>query len=256
MQQGNVEPCEVLEWDTRFFGSRIARVRGDTLTQGQVRQIDAWCRQNGVRCLYFLSRSDDSGTTRVAEDSNFRLVDIRMTFGYKVSDSVGDAKSCANGAAIVRPSRLEDIAALQSIAREIYRDTRFYYDAHFPRPLCDSLYETWIKRSCEGYADVVLVAELDREPVGYVSCHLNGEPRTGRIGLVGVANRAQGRGVGRTLILGSLEWFLKQGVKEISVVTQGRNCAAQRLYQRCSFVTQAVQLWYHKWYARSGVADE
>jgi len=254
MQQEYVDPCEVLEWDTRFFGFRIARVRGDTLTQDQAKNIDTWCRQHGVRCLYFLSRSDDAGTTRLAEASCFRLVDIRMTFEYKAT-SLRSAESYANGTIIVRPSRLEDIPRLQIIAREIYQDTRFYYDEHFSKHLCDSLYETWIKRSCEGYADVVFVAELNREAIGYVSCHLNNEPRTGRIGLVGVSSVAQGRGIGRTLLLRACEWFLGQRVQWITVVTQGRNCAAQRLYQQCGFLTRTVQLWYHKWYTPSGVAN-
>jgi hypothetical protein len=31
-------------------------------------------------------------------------------------------------------------------------------------------------------------------------------------------------------------------------VTQGRNLAAQRLYQRTGFLIRDLQLWYHKWY--------
>ena len=34
----------------------------------------------------------------------------------------------------------------------------------------------------------------------------------------------------------------------MKVVTQGRNIAGQRLYQRCGFLTRSVELWYHKWY--------
>jgi ribosomal protein S18 acetylase RimI-like enzyme len=37
------------------------------------------------------------------------------------------------------------------------------------------------------------------------------------------------------------------GVQRVSVVTQGRNVAAQKLYQSCGFTTCSVQLWYHWW---------
>ena len=43
--------------------------------------------------------------------------------------------------------------------RDSHRDSRFYYDPGFPNQRCDELYETWIDRSCHGYADTVLVAE-------------------------------------------------------------------------------------------------
>lgn len=247
--------CEILDWDTSFFGFRIARIRGDTLTEERVAHVDAWCRQNGVRCLYFLSRSDDADTTRAAEAGCFELVDIRMTFAYKVAEPP-TAQGHPHTPGIVRASCRGDIPILRSIARGIYHDSRFYYDSHFPRHLCDALYETWIARSCEGYADVVLVAVLNDNPIGYVSCHLDDRRGSGRIGLVGVTSGAQGRGIGPALIFGAFEWFQKRGAEEIRVVTQGRNCAAQRLYQRCGFLTQAIQLWYHKWYSPFDVKDE
>ena len=98
----DVDPCEILAWDTEFFGFRIARARGDTLTLAQVNHIDVWCERNGVRCLYFLSRSDDPGTTQLAEANRLRLVDIRITFGYKASRPL-PARDCTHDPVIVIP---------------------------------------------------------------------------------------------------------------------------------------------------------
>ena len=251
MTPKRVEVCKMIEWDTAFFGFRIARVSGDLLSHEQARRIDAWCHQNRVRCLYFLARADDANTTRLAEKSGFQLVDIRMTLEYRDWDAMRSNRVQQNSAAVKRFSVPKDVPSLQSIARESYYDTRFYFDTNFPRHLCDSLYETWIKKSCEGYADTVLVAELAGTPVGYISCHLEA-PHTGRIGLVGVSSQARGQGIGQALIFSALEWFIAQEIQEVLVVTQGRNLVAQRLYQRCGFLTHAVQLWYHKWYASLG----
>ncbi len=70
----------------------------------------------------------------------------------------------------------------------------------------------------------------------------------GRIGLVGVATHNRGRGIGTQLVLRALDWFAGQDVETVTVVTQGRNIGAQSLYQRCGFIIQSHQLWYHKWY--------
>ncbi len=229
------EPCEVLAWDSSFFGFSIARVTSDRLTAERMREIDSWCAANRVRCLYFLSRPDDPLTTRLAEDHGFHLVDVRLTLRRSGASSP---------AGTVRPARPEDIPMLQSIAAESYQDSRFYYDPNFPRPLCASLYETWIRLSCEGFADAVLLAESEGAAAGYISCHL----REAKIGLLGVGGRARGAGVGATLVEQAVAWFHARGVREVFVVTQGRNVAAQRLYQRCGFLTHSLQLWYHKWY--------
>ena len=252
MDSGELEPCELLEWDTAFWGFPVARVRGDTLDRDSIVRIDGWCRRNVVRCLYFLARPDHQATTDLAETSGFRLVDVRMDFRRSLHGETAPVEDLAPGPAVVRPSRQQDVDALCTIAGQNFRSTRFYYDPCFPRHLCDRLYETWTRVSCDGYAQLVLVAELDGEPVGYITCHLDGEPRSGRIGLLAVRDGARDRGVGRTLVLGALEWFRSQAVQAVFVATQGRNCAAQRLYQRCGFLTASVQLWYHKWYPSPG----
>lgn len=238
--------CEFLEWDTAFFGVRIGRVRGGDLTPERVGLIDEWSRQHQINCLYFLARSDDAATTRLAEDNGFRLLDVRVTLDRGLN---GEPLPALNAGVAVRQAAAPDVSVLKRIARQAHRDTRFYYDPMFSREVCDRLYETWIEFSCNGYAQAVWVADLAGAVVGYVSCHTDAAARVGRIGLVGVSDEAQGRGAGQSLVCGALAWFQAQGMGQVTVATQGRNRAAQRLYQRCGFLSQKVELWYHKWFS-------
>lgn len=246
-------PCELLDWDTDFWDFPIARAREYWLTPERAAVTDEWCLQRGVRCLYFLARADDGATTRAAEDHHFRLVDVRLTFACVPGRALERAEFPRRSNLLVREHRASDLDALARIARVSYRDTRFYADPSFPRERCDDLYETWIRRSCDGYAETVLVAECAGEPAGYVTGHLSdqGPEVTGQIGLVGVSARARGQGIGLALIEAALQWFVARGAARVSTVTQGRNLVAQRLYQRSGFQTSDLQLWYHKWYSVS-----
>ena len=239
--------CEKLEWDSNFFEFSIARVIKDTLILSQIEKIDHWCSENHIRCLYFLANACDAQTITLAESHGFHFVDIRMTF----DDNVGHIQEIPlidTNDVVIRPSRLEDLQALKEIAKKSYYKSRFYFDVNFPRNLVDLLYITWIEKSIHGYADQVLVADLDEKPCGFTTCRMLPGSATGQIGLVGVNPGVQGHGIGKRLVFASMGWFRDQGVKHVSVVTQGRNIEAQRLYQGCGFRTRDVQLWYHKWY--------
>jgi dTDP-4-amino-4,6-dideoxy-D-galactose acyltransferase len=235
------ELCQLLDWDSDFFGRRIARVIPGRLTAQTAEQAIAWSRAQGVECLYLLAESDDAETVRLAENRGFRLVDIRVTLECPMTGMPDTPASAA-----VRPSELYDVPALRAIARTSYRDSRFYYDPQFSTAMVDAFYETWIENSCLGYADQVLVADVQGQVAGFITCHL--EETLGKIGLVGVSEFAQGQGVGRALVEAALHWFAGQGAALVTVVTQGRNIRAQRLYQRGGFVTRSVDLWYHRWF--------
>jgi ribosomal protein S18 acetylase RimI-like enzyme len=149
----------------------------------------------------------------------------------------------------LRTAQNIDVSFLSTIARKSYFDSRFFFDNQFPKDLSERFYETWIKQSVDGYANVVIVAVSEKDlPVGYISCHIDEKLRNGHIGLVGVNQENQNQDVGKNLVFGALEWFKRQGVDNVTVVTQARNSRAQRLYQKCGFMTQSTLLWYHKWY--------
>jgi GNAT superfamily N-acetyltransferase len=240
--------CDILAWDTEFFGRRIARVTVQRLSQAEMSWVLDWCRQNAIECLYFLADPNDMTTVRLAEDNDFRLVDIRLTLERPLADLALARAGLPGG--VFRPAAPGDIPALRAIARVSHRDTRFRADSHFPPDLCDALYEEWIEQSCRGAADLVLVAEWRGQVAGYLSCHA--AAAGGQIGLLGVGPAYRGQGLGRRLLLESLDWFVAQGLGRVTVVTQGANLGAQRLYQKCGFVTKQVQLWYHSWFHPAG----
>jgi len=240
----NSAECEYLEWDSEFFGRRIARNKISRLTDELAGRIDEWCTLERIECLYFLADSTDQVTMRVAQSRGFRFVDARLTFERSMECSKPGA---AHGRAF-RDAEERDIPALREIARNAHRDTRFYYDGTFTDRQCDELYETWIEKSCRGWAKKVFVAETGATVEGYVTCHV-AESRMGQIGLVGVNPTARGKGLGRGLVTCATRWFEQEGVKKIRVVTQGRNVAAQRLYQKCGFTSSSMEIWFHRWFS-------
>lgn len=248
VDRGTTTVCEYLDWDSHFFGRRIARVALSSLDQEAMDRVMRWCQFQHIDCLYLLANADDLHTIRLAEDNGFHMVDIRITLEKQLYSSLKLEKRVVEPA--VRSCRQDDVPALKAIARVSHHDSRFYYDPNFPVSACNALYEIWIERSCADYANAVLIAERQERPVGYITCHLL-EQRKGRIGLFAVEAEFRGKRLGEKLVKQSLTWFAEQDMKSVSIVTQGRNCHAQRLYQKCGFLTKSVQVWYHRWFLRA-----
>ncbi len=232
--------CHLLDWDTGFFGVRIARLDRTAPTAAELQDALIWCETERIECLYLLADANDPATTRLAEDAGFHLRDIRMTLARALA---GSAAGLPPG---IRTATEGDIDGLARIAETSHTDSRFYYDPGFPREHCDALYRTWIERSCRGYAQQVFVADHEGVAAGYITCHKDED--AGRIGLLAVAEAARGGGLGSRLISAALQYFAASGFDQTTVVTQGRNTAAQRLYIRHGFLPQSTEVWYHRWF--------
>ena len=78
--------ARILDWDSNFFGFRIAQAIPDRLTEKLARDVVAWCAANDVRCLYFLAAPDDPETAMAAAKYGFHPVDIRVTMDRDLND--------------------------------------------------------------------------------------------------------------------------------------------------------------------------
>ena len=228
------QPCEYLEWDSEFFGLRIAKYRSHILREDGLRAAERWCFDERIDCLYLLADSSDAQSASLAEANGFRFVDGRILLDAKVDVSRNSDSIRAAGPA--------DRDALQKIARVSHYDSRFFFDLRFPRSRVEDLYAAWIERR----ADALLLVEAEGKVAGYVTCHF--DANHGSIGLLAVDEERRGRGLGRQLLAGAMRVFEAAGVRTATVVTQARNVASQRLYQSCGFRTRTVQFWFHRWF--------
>jgi dTDP-4-amino-4,6-dideoxy-D-galactose acyltransferase len=234
--------CE-LEWDSRFFNLRIARVQGDRLSADELAEIERLRAERAFDCLYFLAAPDDPGTLARVAAAGWRFVDVRTTLRVKL-DGVPAARPLDD----LRPADSRDIPALRALAGASHVDSRFYQDGRFPRALCDRLFAEWIERCVEGaLADNVLVAGAPGAPRGYVTVRAPREEHPADIGLFAVAPGARGQGLGGALLAGAIAWARALGEPVLEVVTQGSNARALRAYERAGFTTQQVAYWYHAW---------
>lgn len=243
------DPCTFLEWDSQFFGVRVARVNGSRMDEARLAEVKDWVAAERIDCVYFLADSTDAVTVRLAEESGFRLQDIRLTLALTRPPDPAPLIETP----MVRPARAEDADAMRETARHAYVHSRFYNDPHFTEEQCASLYDVWLTRSINDrtYAELTYVGLVNEQPAGYITMHVDRAQKQGTIGLVGVGESARGQALGQTLVNQALAWFWHQGMESVQVTTQGRNIAGQRLYQRCGFLTQSVLLWYHWWPADS-----
>jgi dTDP-4-amino-4,6-dideoxy-D-galactose acyltransferase len=237
---------EHLEWDSNFFGIKIAKIVPNRLAPNALELIKDFCIAQSIDCLYFLADPNDEETIRLAETDQFHLVDIRLTFEKYLDQSTvnpGDISKLN-----IRTATEDDIPVLKSSVKKIHFDTRFYFDPSFPDALCDRLYETWIENCVRDRGQVVFLGEIEEKRiVGFITCNLN-PSGFGQIGLIGVDGKYQGKGFGRSLLQSAITWFLGKGIHHVTVVTQGRNVRSQRMYQKAGFLTKSVYLWYHKWF--------
>ena len=234
--------CELLEWDSSWFGVRIGRLHGAHLSDAAAEAAIEWTRQHDIACLYFLADAADDPTIRVAERHGFSLTDVRLELVATL-----DPVPAGPPPASIRTAREGDLAALTGIARASHHNTRFYVDGRFDRTRCDELYARWIERSVTGaLADAVWVAESRGEPCGYLTARATAAAEA-RIGLVAVGSEHRGCGHGAALLRVSKEWYAARGLSRLAVVTQGRNARAISFYERAGFTVRTVEFWYHRW---------
>lgn len=231
-----------LDWDSAFFGFPIARLTARRLDEDALAAAVAACRAGGIRCAYLLLEGDDAHGSELAQAAGFVLRDVRMTLERRV-EPADAARPPAAGVALAGP---QQHAALETVARAAFEQTRFTADPGFPPDRCRDLYAAFLRRGLGGAPERVVLA--DPAAHGFVACRLDAAARSGAIELIAVAAEGRGRGLGGALVDAALGAFAAAGLRRATVVTQAANVASQRMYQGAGFRTREVGLWLHRWF--------
>lgn len=235
-----------LKWDSDFFNLNIGYISCLRLTPNIEKHIKDFIREEKIDMLEYRCNCHDRTSVVTSEESGYSFVDIRLTLQhYLLSQLEIDRLKGFS----IHKGKKRDIAKLQKIAADIYVASRYYFDENFDRSKVKEFYQGWVKKAVLGtFDDFTYVFYRKKGPIGFCTIKKM-RTNAAKIGLFGLDTAYRGKGLS-SVFLNAVLKKLKEEEKigYVEVVTQGRNYAAQRLYQRCGFVTKSTELWYHKWF--------
>ncbi|HKD20131.1 MAG TPA: GNAT family N-acetyltransferase [Thermoanaerobaculia bacterium] len=240
---------ERLDWDSAFFGFPIGRVRDERLTDESAERCAAEARRAGLRCVYYLAPAGDPRSWDAAIHAGFDPIDVRVELERRRLAGTEERslpEANAGGSDDCRPAEERDAPALLALAGDAFVESRFFRDSRFPAGKARDLFSAWIRRGIGDPIGFALIGSSGGQPAGFITGRVG--PEAGRIELVCVSSALQGRGLGRKLVAAALAEFDRRRAARVTVVTQGANAAAQRLYQSAGFRTRSVGLWFHAWF--------
>jgi len=76
---------------------------------------------------------------------------------------------------------------------------------------------------------------------------LGAKEKRGVVGLLGVAPKFRGMGIGTILMSAAEKCFAEHGYTDVQIVTQRINTAACRLYESCEYQIESIDNIFHFW---------
>jgi dTDP-4-amino-4,6-dideoxy-D-galactose acyltransferase len=226
-----------LSWDSDFLGIAVARIAPQVADEASLTRVLGELGQAGVRLAYW-QPGDDARLRNIAHAAGASFVGSHVHYRRTLRD--GDAGDVLIERCAATTPELEALAVAAG-AR-----SRFALDPAMPSGTAARLYELWMRASFGGAMGNEVLAARDASGLaGMVT--LKHETGAGLIGLVAVAERCRGLGIGRRLVNAAGARFAALGMSRASVVTQGDNGAACRLYEACGYAPAAATLIAHFW---------
>jgi len=237
-----MEDFSLLEWDSGFFGYKVAGIKASELDPARLDNIMKQLRVKDYKLAYcFVSPADRISSESLKQVSSF-LADEKITYSIKNVDEnnfPGSDKIIPYDLKIASQKLIK--LALQS---GIY--SRFKIDQNFRNNEFERLYIEWIEKSVSKVlADEVFIYREDDEIQGFITLSIKNS--TGSIGLIAVDENQRGKAIGKKLIGRSLLYFKENNIVETDVVTQKANSIACRFYETCGFRIKNVVNIYHLW---------
>jgi dTDP-4-amino-4,6-dideoxy-D-galactose acyltransferase len=232
----------ILEWDSDFFGYKIASLRPLNLGSTQLNEIISVLQRNDFTLAYcFVNPGDHLSNCSLKESSGF-LADEKITFIVDLTEMKNKVYS-----EYIEPYRLNTSSdKLRVLALQSGYYSRFRIDPKFHNNEYEKLYREWIDKSVSKLmSDEILVYYKDDDEKGFVTLGIkNG---VGSIGLIAVDELERGNSIGKELMSAALSFFLNKNICSVEVVTQKANKVACEFYKSRGFSFKSIENVYHLW---------
>ncbi len=249
-------------WDTKVGGKKVGILRHFGATGGS-ENLEALlevalqhARGRGVQCLTCKAQASEIETIHSLEKHGFLLMDslLDFVFDYSSKSAEGNKTAPLGGGAIIRIAEPEDVAGVVLVVEKAFAHYfgRYHADPNISRETATNFYREWVQSSFHGWADWILVAEIERQIVGFgiwkkaselEARHLLG---IAHYSLAGIHPDFSGRGLYSALAVEGMQ-CAQQFAEHLIGPVHISNYPVHRALSRIGWKTRAARHSFHKW---------
>lgn len=223
-----------------WLGEQLGCEAGRIGTGPESEPLAMWRRRPGPGFLSAKIKPADPAGLAALQREGFHVVDVLQTFAMRITPEEGSRRP---DGVTVRDARPEDRTQVLDIASRSLRNSRFHLDPAIAPETATAIKVAWVDNFFAGRrGDRMLVAETPAGVAGFLLLLRLKDHWV--IDLIAVDTAAQGRGLGRALLAGTVP----DAVAEIHAGTQAANGNAIRFYQSLGgrLVDTTIILHFHR----------
>ncbi|MCI0499564.1 MAG: GNAT family N-acetyltransferase [Planctomycetales bacterium] len=181
-EKGNVCGFAVLSklpWDSEYFDKQMGAVNylvvdpkkenKDETADQLLQYAENLSRRNGLEFLLSKTSTHDYTAIHSLERNGFFMMDtiLSIYYDFRRFPETGEHIKCPRFE--VRLADSADCDALVAVSRSAFAEHigRYHNDKNIPREKATGVYEQWLRSSCSGWADWIVVAEKENQIAGY-----------------------------------------------------------------------------------------
>lgn len=258
-----------LPWDSKVFARRMGAIKALVVDPAANQQDEVanslfshavnWASTNRIDFLMAKTQTDDTVVIRTLERQGFQLVDTLLDYvydarRYPLAGMMRPDPARGVNIRLAEPGDTEELVELGKLAFKTHFG-RYHSDSQLPGDGVAKVYGEWARSSAAGYADWIVVAESNRELVGYsiwkkpTPYEQNMRVRMGHYSIAAVHPDYSGRGLFSALTYAGME-ILKDLCDCIEGPTHINNYGVQRGYTKLNWHICDAHHSFHKWLPR------
>ncbi len=168
-------------WDSEIIGRRIGTVEhigvaaaddsGTEILQELLDELTRTLTDRGTECVVCKVHSNESPLIHALEQRGFVLMDSLLDFVFDFCRTPFEEvhPPRRDEQLTIRQAKPEDLSALMAINQKAFTGYfgRYHADPRMPPGTATEIYAQWVHAAFQGWADWILVAELDGRIAGY-----------------------------------------------------------------------------------------
>ena len=211
---------KILGWDSHFFNKKIGEIEinDEIYFSSDIHKFDLlYIKQKNNNCLKLKNFKENYSETKVVFSKNISKSNNPLNrFVFSAFNTVVNKEQ------------------IYKLAFESGNFSRFRLDSNFKQHEFEALYITWVDNSfSKELADDILIYKKQNSILGFVTYKVIDD--YAKVGLIGVCNDHQGKGIGTALLLEVENKLCTNHLKELRIPTQLQNKLACKFYTKLGY---------------------